>query len=65
MKMVMEKQRHQMARHQLPIAPLSLPMLATREKATHMEIACGGRRKQHRVFTSCRIRIIQLVGMVL
>lgn len=37
----MVKQRHQMARHQLLIVPLCCLMLATREKATHMEVACG------------------------
>lgn len=65
MKKVTMKQRHQMARHQLPIAPLSWPMLATREKVIHMEIICGKQKRQHRVSTLYSYDIVLLVDMVL
>ena len=65
MKTVTVKQRLQKARHQLPIAPLLLPMLATREKATHMEVACGRRRRQNHLPTFSSHGILPLVDMVL
>ena len=45
MKMVMVEQKHQMNMDQLLTAPIQVPMLATREKATQVESSCRRRRK--------------------
>ena len=45
---VTTKQMHQKDMDQLPVAPLQMPMSATREKATQVEKSCGGQRQRQR-----------------
>ena len=49
---VTTKQMHQKDMDQLPVAPLQMPMSATREKATQEEKSCGGRRQRQQHVTS-------------
>ena len=49
---VTTKQMHQKDVDQLPVAPLQMPMSATREKATQVKKSCGGQRQRQQHLTS-------------